>query len=44
MGSIVFYRVLYGDIGFYRVRYGLESKLLKGGYIGDCIGDYYEAY
>ena len=24
--------------------YGLESKLLKGGYIGDYIGDYFRAY
>ena len=24
--------------------YGLGSKLLKGAYIGDCIGDYYRAY
>ena len=24
--------------------YELESKLLKGGYIGDYIGDYYRGY
>ena len=24
--------------------YGLESKLLEGGYLGDYIGEYYRAY
>ena len=24
--------------------YELESKLLKGGYIGDYVGDYYRCY
>ena len=24
--------------------FGLYSKLLKGGYIGDCIWDYYRGY
>ena len=44
VGSILFCRVLYGSVGLYRVRYGLESKLFNEGCIGDCIGDYYEAY
>ena len=31
------------ETGLYKV-YCLESKLLKGGYIGDCVGDHYKGY
>ena len=31
-------------VGTLEELYELQSKLLKGGYIGDYIGDYYRAY